>query len=77
MCICLETLTSEMLRPMWFRYSADWQQGYAGPLLLGVANVLVWVVIVLHGSALTINIVWSIYGLGCLIGSVSVPLNTL
>lgn len=42
----LETLTSEMLRPMWFRYSADWQQGYAGPLLLGVANVLVWVVIV-------------------------------
>lgn len=42
----LETLTSEMLRPIWFRHDIDWQQGYLGPLLLGVANVVVWTVIV-------------------------------
>lgn len=40
-----EVLTSELLRPLWQLVTPQWAESYGGIVLLGLANVLVWVAI--------------------------------
>lgn len=41
----LEVTTSELLRPIWFSFDPGWSNTYAGPLLIGATNAIIWLII--------------------------------